>query len=93
MQGKHYGYTDEALARISGGSIPYHQDCVYKMVDTCGAEFAAETPYFYSTYDAHGEARSLPQSGKQRSLYLAPAPSALGRALSLITAPYTVCGR
>ena len=81
MQGKHYGYTDEALARISGGSIPYHQDCVYKMVDTCGAEFAAETPYFYSTYDAHCEARSLPQSGKQKIIVLGSGPIRIGQGI------------
>jgi carbamoyl-phosphate synthase large subunit len=32
---------------------------VYKMVDTCAAEFAAETPYFYSTYEQENEAESL----------------------------------
>src|SRR5690348_5451391 len=32
----------------------------YKMVDTCAAEFAAETPYFYSTYEQENEAEPLP---------------------------------
>ena len=32
---------------------------VYKMVDTCAAEFAAETPYFYSAYEQENEAESL----------------------------------
>ncbi len=32
---------------------------MYKMVDTCAAEFAAETPYFYSTYEAENEAEPL----------------------------------
>ena len=32
---------------------------VYKMVDTCAAEFAASTSYFYSTYDAENEAHPL----------------------------------
>ncbi|HEV2458613.1 MAG TPA: carbamoyl-phosphate synthase large subunit, partial [Ktedonobacterales bacterium] len=32
----------------------------YKMVDTCAAEFAAQTPYFYSTYEQENEAESLP---------------------------------
>jgi len=32
---------------------------VYKMVDTCAAEFAAETPYFYSTYEQENEAGPL----------------------------------
>jgi len=33
---------------------------VYKMVDTCAAEFAATTPYFYSTYETENEAEPLP---------------------------------
>ena len=33
---------------------------VYKMVDTCAAEFEAETPYFYSTYEQENEAAPLP---------------------------------
>ena len=33
---------------------------VYKMVDTCAAEFEAQTPYFYSTYDQENEAAPLP---------------------------------
>src|SRR5207247_1194229 len=33
---------------------------VYKMVDTCAAEFEAVTPYFYSTYEQENEAASLP---------------------------------
>ncbi len=32
---------------------------VYKMVDTCAAEFEAETPYFYSTYEQENEAQPL----------------------------------
>ena len=33
---------------------------VYKMVDTCAAEFEAETPYFYSAYEQENEAEMLP---------------------------------
>ena len=32
----------------------------FKMVDTCAAEFDAETPYYYSTYDGENEARISP---------------------------------
>ena len=46
LKGKKLGYPDKALEKISGGSLTYHKDCVYKMVDTCGAEFKAETPFF-----------------------------------------------
>ena len=34
----------------------------FKVVDTCGGEFEARTPYFYSTYDPDDEARPLPQN-------------------------------
>ena len=80
-KGKRLGYTDKALQKISGGSIAYHKDCVYKMVDTCGAEFAAETPYFYSTYDEHCEARILPQSGKQKIIVLGSGPIRIGQGI------------
>jgi carbamoyl-phosphate synthase large subunit len=53
---KHYGYTDEAIKRISGKDIKNPRKAVYKMVDTCAGEFAAQTPYFYSTYDDENEA-------------------------------------
>jgi carbamoyl-phosphate synthase large subunit len=56
LRGKKYGYTDEAIERISGKKIKNPRRAVYKMVDTCAGEFAAETPYFYSTYDTENEA-------------------------------------
>ena len=56
MRGKKMGYPDKVLSSISGYPLPEHRRAVYKMVDTCGAEFKAETPYFYSTYDDENEA-------------------------------------
>ncbi len=81
IKGKRLGYTDKALERISGGSLAYHRDCVYKMVDTCGAEFEAQTPYFYSTYDEHCESRSLPQSGKEKIIVLGSGPIRIGQGI------------
>ncbi|MBE6720090.1 MAG: carbamoyl-phosphate synthase large subunit [Ruminococcaceae bacterium] len=81
IKGKSLGYTDKALEKISGGSLAYHRDCVYKMVDTCGAEFEAQTPYFYSTYDEHCEARSLPQSGKEKIIVLGSGPIRIGQGI------------
>jgi carbamoyl-phosphate synthase large subunit len=62
---KRMGFSDEYIAHItkknevqlrkqrkSHGIKP-----VYKMVDTCAAEFEAETPYFYSTYESCSESR------------------------------------
>jgi carbamoyl-phosphate synthase large subunit len=56
LKGKKFGYTDEAIERISEKKIKNPRRAVYKMVDTCAGEFAAETPYFYSTYDNENEA-------------------------------------
>ena len=48
--------TEEAVRKLrkDHGLLP-----VYKMVDTCAAEFEAETPYFYSTYEQENEAQPL----------------------------------
>ena len=55
--GKILGYTNQALRRLSGcETLPASANAVYKMVDTCGAEFDAHTPYFYSTFDQECEA-------------------------------------
>jgi carbamoyl-phosphate synthase large subunit len=59
---------------------------VYKLVDTCAAEFEAVTPYYYSTFDEENESR-FPTAKKLSSLV--PAPTASGRALSLTTAVST----
>ena len=50
-EGKRLGYTDRAMERISGQKAPCHLTPTYKMVDTCGGEFSAVTPYFYATYN------------------------------------------
>ena len=81
LRGKRMGYTDEALARLSGGKLPEHRDAVYKMVDTCGAEFDAETPYFYSSYDSVCEARSFPRSGRPVIMVLGSGPIRIGQGI------------
>lgn len=81
LKGKKLGYTDKALERLSGGTLAYHRDCVYKMVDTCGAEFEAETPYFYSTYDNHCESRSLAKSDKEKIIVLGSGPIRIGQGI------------
>ena len=68
LEAKQLGFSDKQIAtladrlpeqvrqlRQSWGIKP-----VYKMVDTCAAEFEAETPYFYSTYERENEAQPLP---------------------------------
>ena len=56
LAAKKLGYPDKVIERLSGKKIEKPIHCVYKMVDTCAAEFAAQTPYFYSTYDNEDEA-------------------------------------
>lgn len=63
FKGKKYGYTDQTLTQLSGAPLPASAAPTYKMVDTCSGEFAAETPYFYGTYNeeaAGGENEVLP---------------------------------
>jgi len=51
---------------------------VYKMVDTCAAEFEAKTPYFYSTYD--GENESKP-SDRKKIIVLGSGPNRIGQGI------------
>lgn len=53
---------------------------VYKMVDTCAAEFEAETPYFYSTYEPNGENESLP-SERPKVIVLGSGPIRIGQGI------------
>lgn len=80
-QGKYYGYTDRALERLSGCKVENPAKCAYKMVDTCAAEFAAETPYFYSTCDAHCEARPFIKGVKERIIVLGSGPIRIGQGI------------
>ncbi|MDD6050180.1 MAG: carbamoyl-phosphate synthase large subunit, partial [Clostridiales bacterium] len=56
LQAKKLGFPDKAIERLSGAPVPMHRHPVYKMVDTCAAEFEAQRPYFYATYDDENEA-------------------------------------
>jgi len=51
---------------------------VYKMVDTCAAEFDAETPYFYSTYETENEAQML--AGK-KAVVIGSGPIRIGQGI------------
>ncbi len=55
LEAKRAGYPDAVIEQLSGKE---HEPRfpVYKMVDTCAAEFDAKTPYFYATYDDENEA-------------------------------------
>ena len=56
---KKKGFSDKGIALLTGSNVQdvykhrkkYGIEAVYKMVDTCGGEFDAVSPYYYSTYD------------------------------------------
>ncbi len=79
---KKYGFSDREIAKITG--IPF--EAVekiaglpsYKMVDTCAAEFPANTPYFYSTYEP--ECEIIPTDTK-KVLILGSGPIRIGQGI------------
>ena len=66
LEAKRMGYPDKVIERISGEKVKEPAHAVFKMVDTCAAEFAANTPYFYSTYDDEDEAAEFIAEQKQK---------------------------
>jgi carbamoyl-phosphate synthase large subunit len=72
------GVTAEAirLARMELGLVPG-----YAMVDTCAAEFAAETPYLYSTYAASGSEPELPPVARPAALVIGSGPVRIGQGI------------
>ena len=81
IRGKKLGYPDAALKRLSGEKDLPHRPAVYKMVDTCGAEFDAQTPYFYSTYDTACEATGFSKTGKPVIMVLGSGPIRIGQGI------------
>jgi len=81
--GKRLGYPDDTLLRLAGAErLPAEASAaVYKMVDTCGAEFDAETPYFYSSFDRFCESRTFPRSGKPVIMVLGSGPIRIGQGI------------
>jgi len=85
-RGKRLGFADADIATLAGmlatdvrrlrsqwGIRP-----VYKMVDTCAAEFEAVTPYFYSTYETENEAEPLPG---RKAVILGSGPIRIGQGI------------
>ena len=84
LYAKRYGYLDKTIEEISGQKCPMHKNAVYKPVDTCAGEFAAETPYFYSTFDDENEAEEFIQrhdTGKKRVLVFGSGPIRIGQGI------------
>ena len=81
IRAKHLGYTDKAITHICNAKKLPGFRFSYKMVDTCAAEFNAETPYFYSTCDEVCESRSFKRSGKPVILVLGSGPIRIGQGI------------
>lgn len=85
---KKYCYLDRSIEALSGKSLEEwgisKRHAVYKMVDTCAAEFSAETPYFYSTYDEENEAEEFLQqhpTDKKKVLVFGSGPIRIGQGI------------
>ena len=81
LSAKKFGFLDKTIKRLAGvDTLPEHPAAAFKMVDTCAAEFAAKTPYFYSTFDEDNEAERVycraqrPQKEEGAGLRLRPHP-------------------
>ena len=81
IKGKRYGYKDSTILKYAGKLPEKTLDAVYKMVDTCGAEFKAETPYFYSTYDTECESREIKRGEKETIIVLGSGPIRIGQGI------------
>jgi carbamoyl-phosphate synthase large subunit len=79
---KKFGFTDAELAKLTTRSWEEIEGVAgnptYKMVDTCAAEFPANTPYFYSTWESECE---IVPSDRQKILILGSGPIRIGQGI------------
>ncbi len=83
---KRYGFSDRQIADILGQSehtirewrTQQNIESVFKLVDTCAAEFEAYTPYYYSTYEQEDESRS---SERKKIMILGGGPNRIGQGI------------
>ena len=85
LEAKDAGFLNKTITRISGESCAaYHRKAAYKMADTCAAEFQAQTPYFYSTFDEENEAEIFLErnkSDKKKVLVFGSGPIRIGQGI------------
>lgn len=84
LKAKKLGYPDRVIERISGQKIKKPISAAFKMVDTCAAEFPAETPYFYSTFDHENEAEEFKKhraNGKKTVMVFGSGPIRIGQGI------------
>ncbi len=85
---KEVGFADSFIAELCGATRidirelrrRYGIQPTYKMVDTCAAEFDAQTPYYYSTYDIENESQPV-DTGKKKVLVLGSGPIRIGQGI------------
>jgi carbamoyl-phosphate synthase large subunit len=86
---KVHGFGDEQIAKITkdGSEDEVYErrkaagiTRVYKMVDTCSAEFEAKTPYFYSTFE-EGQVNESKVSDKKKIVVLGSGPNRIGQGI------------
>ena len=86
---KVHGFSDEQIARIiqDGSEDEVYEKRkaagitrVYKMVDTCSAEFEAKTPYFYSTFE-EGHDNESKVSDRKKIIVLGSGPNRIGQGI------------
>jgi len=83
---KQYGFSDLQLARLAGtdelSMRTYRKqhgiESTFKLVDTCGAEFEAYTPYYYSTYETEDETRI---TDRRKIMILGGGPNRIGQGI------------
>ena len=86
QRAKSFGFSDIQLAHLIGGNeddvrrlrLQLGIQPVYKLVDTCAAEFRAATPYYYSTYETENEARV---SDRKKVMILGGGPNRIGQGI------------
>ena len=83
---KRHGFSDRQLAQLRGLNEAEVRDLrhalgvrpVYKTVDTCSAEFAAQTPYHYSSYDEETE---VAPTDRDKVIILGSGPNRIGQGI------------
>lgn len=83
---KEAGFTDLQISEICGTKIrnikqlrkEFGINTVYRLVDTCAAEFKAVTPYYYSTYGVEGE---IMPSEKKKIMIIGGGPNRIGQGI------------
>ncbi len=86
-EAKRLEFPDQVIARLTGREeadvkklrLEYGITAAYKMVDTCAAEFAATTPYYYSVFGSENEAAET--SGRKKVLVLGSGPIRIGQGI------------